>query len=374
MRILGGRYRLEQRIGVGGMSEVWRGFDQVLARPVAVKLLNPDRSADRDCDEQARTEARSAAQLIHPNVAGVYDVGMAALPELAQGRQAPYIVMELVHGATLAEHLTTGPMVWDIAVRVCAEVSAALAAAHGRGIVHRDIKPANIMLTPSGVKVLDFGIATAAGQRDQLPEGTVLGTPAYLAPERLDGAPATPATDMYAVGVLLYQCLTGRLPWPADTPTALYYAHRNSRPDPLPPIDGLAPEAADLCARCLTDDPEERPTSALAALVLAEAVDARVYVPPVGVPRVPDPRPAGESRARESRAVENRARESRAVENRAGEDRAGESGPASPKHRGPTRDVSADAATSAGRHRAPAQPPSWAAHPTEAARPGRRRG
>jgi serine/threonine-protein kinase len=322
VRTLGGRYQLEQRIGVGGMSEVWRGYDEVLARPVAVKLLAHDEAADRNCDERARTEARSAAQLVHPNVAGVYDFGMAPVPP---GRPASYIVMELVHGATLADHLAAGPMHWDIAVRVGAEVSAALAAAHGHDIVHRDVKPANIMLTPSGVKVLDFGIATATGQRDPLPDGTVLGTPAYLAPERLAGEPATPATDMYAVGVLLYECLTGRLPWPADTPTRLLYAQRHSRPDPLPAIDGLAPEAADLCARCLNEDPEERPTSPLAALVLAESVDARVYVPPVGV-SAPTSRP----------------------------------GPAT------SRGVGAE---HVGRHRAPPRSTSWASHPTEGSRP-----
>jgi serine/threonine-protein kinase len=325
------------------MSEVWRAYDQVLARPVAVKLLAPDNGVAADCDDRAQTEARAAARLMHPNVAGVYDFGMSPLP---QDRQAPYIVMELVHGATLAVHLAAGPMDWDIAVRVCAEVCAALAAAHGHDIIHRDIKPANIMLTPSGAKVLDFGIATRTGQCDPLPEGTVLGTPAYLAPERLRGAPATPATDMYAVGVLLYQCLTGRLPWSADTLTRLYRAQRYSRPQPLPVIDGLAPEAADLCTRCLSEDPEERPTSPLAALVLGEAVDARVYVPPVGGPVSAPVAASGPSAPR-----------------------AGADDGDPPKHRGPTRDVSADAAEHVGKHRAARQPGSWASHPTEASRP-----
>nr|WP_205864372.1 serine/threonine-protein kinase [Planosporangium mesophilum] len=310
--MLGGRYQLEQRIGVGGMSEVWRGYDRVLARPVAVKLLTPEAAvrhlpprharvrytmapdlvasdpvASDPVAEAARAEARSAAQLIHPNVAGVFDFGRAAAGPA--GRPGPYIVMELVEGATLAEHLAAGPLDWDIAVRICAEVSAGLAAAHSHGIVHRDIKPANIMLTPSGVKVLDFGIATSAGQCDQQPDGTVLGTPAYLAPERISGGPATPATDMYSVGVLLYECLTGRLPWPCDTPTRMLEAHRYGRPAPLPAIAGLAPEAADLCTDCLNEAPAERPTSHVAALVLAEAVDARVYVPPVGASAPPPP-------------------------------------------------------------------------------------
>jgi eukaryotic-like serine/threonine-protein kinase len=278
MRILGGRYRLVQRIGVGGMSQVWRGYDDVLARPVAVKLLTGPVPDEAGRDELVRTEARAAARLAHPNVAAVYDLGIP--PFLGPG-QEPYIVLELVEGATLADHLARGALDWHIGVRVCAEVAAALAAAHGLGIVHRDVKPGNVMLTPSGAKVLDFGIATWTGRPDRLPDGYVVGTPAYLAPERLHGAPATPATDMYALGVLLYQCLTGRLPWPAATTAELLYAERDRVPDALPPIDGLDPEVADLCERCLHEDPEERPSSVTAALVLAEAVDAWVYVPPV---------------------------------------------------------------------------------------------
>jgi serine/threonine-protein kinase len=321
------------------MSEVWRGYDEVLARPVAVKLLAPQERADHTTGERARIEAQSAAQLVHPNVASVFDFGMASRPP---GPRSPYIVMELVEGATLAAHLATGPMDWDIAVRVCAEVSAALAAAHGHGIVHRDIKPANIMLAPSGAKVLDFGIATSTGRRDPQSDGTVLGTPAYLAPERLDGEPATPATDMYSVGVLLYECLTGRLPWPCDTPTQLLNAHRYGRPAPLPAIHGLAPEAADLCTECLNEGPEARPTSLVAALVLAEAVDARVYVPPVGLPApAPTTTAHGVSDA--------------------------------PRHRAGTRDACGNSIDHIGRHRAGSQPTGWASRPTEGSRPDGRR-
>ena len=188
--------------------------------------------------------------------------------------------MELAEGETLAAHLRAGPLDWRIAVRVCAEVSAALAAAHAHGIVHRDVKPANVMLTPSGVKVLDFGIATPAGAPDPSPDGMVVGTPAYLAPEQLDRQPATPAADMYALGVLLYYCLTGRLPYAARTTAPnCSGAAEASAPEPLPEIEGLPPEVADLCRRCLADDPAQRPSSLVAALLLAEAVDARVYVP-----------------------------------------------------------------------------------------------
>jgi serine/threonine-protein kinase len=278
MRLLGGRYQLVQRIGVGGMAEVWRGHDRVLDRPVAVKIMAPALEGtlgDVSGVDLIRTEARAAARLAHPNVANVHDFGTSPAP----GRDMPYIVMELVEGQTLGDHLAAGPLDWRIAVRICAEVAAALAAAHAEHVVHRDIKPANVMLTPSGAKVLDFGIAAAAGSPDPDPDGPVMGTPAYVAPERFEGLPATPATDMFALGVLLYHCLAGRLPWYADTNTELIHAQRFRPPDPLPPIDDLPAEVLDLCSRCLDTDPRERPTALVAALLLAESVDARVYVP-----------------------------------------------------------------------------------------------
>ncbi|WNM39648.1 serine/threonine-protein kinase [Micromonospora halotolerans] len=287
MRTLGGRYELERRVGIGGMSEVWRAHDLVLDRTVAVKLISPGLDGESTSVDRIRREARSAARLVHPNVASVHDFGTAALPD---GRAVPYIVMELAEGETLAAHLRRGRLDWRIAVRVCAEVSAALAAAHTHGIVHRDVKPANVILTPAGVKVLDFGIASPAGAPDHTPDGIVVGTPAYLAPEQLDRQPATPAADMYALGVLLYYCLTGRLPYTADSTTQLLGSGRRRVPEPLPDIDGLPAEAADLCRRCLAEDPTARPTSLMAALLLAEVVDARVYVPMVA----PAPRQRGE--------------------------------------------------------------------------------
>jgi serine/threonine-protein kinase len=250
------------------MSEVWHGHDEVLDRPVAVKVLAPGHSTPVDI---VRAEARSAARLAHPNVAGVHDFGTSA--------EQPYIVMELVEGRTLGRHLAEGALDWGISVRICAEVAAALAAAHSEGVVHRDIKPGNIMLTPSGAKVLDFGIAATVGTADEDPDGPVMGTPAYVAPERFAGCPATPATDMFALGTLLYQCLSGRLPWLRATPTELVHAECHDDPDPLPDIEGLPGEVVDLMSRCLAKEPGERPTAMVAALLLAEAVDARVYVP-----------------------------------------------------------------------------------------------
>ncbi len=297
MRMLNGRYRLDHRIAVGGASEVWRGQDEMLDRAVAVKVmtLGPDRgpAADPAAPEptdhlsEVRAEARAAAALTHPNIAGVYDFG--ACPAAA-GMAIRYIVMELAEGETLARHLRAGPLDWQIAVRVCAEVCAALAAAHMHGVVHRDIKPANVILTPYGAKVLDFGISVMSGNDDLLPDGNVVGTPAFMAPERFGGVPAAPATDMYAVGVLLYLCLAGKLPWPVsvDPPRQVVPAEP---PPPLPEIPGLPVEVAELCAACLDADPQLRPTSFLAALLLAEAVDATIHLPPVATPAPDEPAP-----------------------------------------------------------------------------------
>jgi serine/threonine protein kinase len=292
MRTLGGRYRLVDRIGMGGMSEVWRGHDGVLDRPVAVKIMHPavEGTLGETGVALVRAEARSAARLAHPNVAGVHDFGTSP----GAGRDVPYIVMELVEGQTLSEHLAAGSLDWRIGVRICAEVAAGLAAAHAENVVHRDIKPANVMLTPSGAKVLDFGIAAVIGTPDPDPDGPVMGTPAYIAPERFEGHPATPAADMFALGTLLYHCLAGRLPWSARTHTEMVTAQCHTDPEPLPYLDALPPEVLDLCWRCLARDPGERPTALVAALLLAEAVDARVYVPLGGLE--PAPRPAPVSR------------------------------------------------------------------------------
>jgi len=299
MRALGGRYRLDSPLGAGGMAAVWRGHDLVLGRPVAVKLLTP-RLADRASRERIRAEAKVAARLTHPNVAGVYDFG-----ESRRGhRKIPYIVMELVDGPTLAERLRGGVPHWRTAVCIVAEVAAALAAAHARGVVHRDIKPGNVMLARTGVKVVDFGIAAAAGALEDK-RGLLLGTPAYVAPERFDGE-SLPATDVYALGVLLYQCLAGRLPWTAETATEFVTAHRELPPRPLPPVDGLATDVAELVDECLRKRPDERPSSLYAALVLAEAAGASLILPPVDDADAGAlaPRPARPAPARSAAAVD----------------------------------------------------------------------
>lgn len=278
-QLLAGRYRLAEPLGRGGMSVVWRAHDQVLGREVAVKVLAPTVTADRALLDRIRTEARAAARTCHPHIVNVHDYGEA---EQDEGPVLPYVVMEIVRGTPLADAVRDGPLPWPLAVRVCAEVAGALAAAHGRGIVHRDVTPGNVMLTDSGAKLVDFGISAAVGEADVGPSGLLLGTPAYLAPERLDGGSVQPAGDVYALGLLLYKTLTGHLPWKIRTTNQMLAAHRYVDPAPLPPVPGLPPAIARLCRRCLAKRPEDRPTSAEAARILGAPVGEPGPLPWIG--------------------------------------------------------------------------------------------
>jgi serine/threonine-protein kinase len=270
--ILAGRYRLQRRVGGGGMGAVWEAYDQQLDRPVAIKI--PDRSlaADESFVERFRREARSAGRLSHPNVAQVYDYGVD------DGQ--PYLVMELVPGETLASRLAReGPLPSEDARRIAAGVADALHAAHEGGVVHRDVKPGNIMLTPEGgVKVMDFGIAAAAADGRMTGTGQVLGTPTYMAPEQAAGKGSTPASDVYSLGVVLYEMLAGGPPFEADTALAVASAHVHRDPEPL---ERVAPDAdEDVIAACraaMAKDPSGRPASA-AALSAALRGDATLPI------------------------------------------------------------------------------------------------
>ncbi|MDW5330482.1 serine/threonine-protein kinase [Plantactinospora sp. KLBMP9567] len=257
--LLARRYRLIDRIGAGGMSVIWRARDEVLDRVVAVKVLAASLAADAKFREMVREEARAAAQLVHPHVTAVHDYGETLGPD---GGITAFVVMELLTGEELKAELTAGPLPWQTAVEICAQVAEALAAAHRLGIVHRDITPANIMMTATGAKVLDFGIATQVGAPDEDEDGETFGTPAYVAPERLDGLPAQPATDTYSLGVLLHETLTGRVPFPADTWEELTRALEAGTEPTLAGVPDLPPAVADVCLRCLARDPVERPTAA----------------------------------------------------------------------------------------------------------------
>lgn len=263
------------------MSVVWRGYDELLGRLVAIKVLSR-KSADAELfSGRMRQEAMASARITHPNIAGVYDYG-----EIAEsgGPRVPYMVMELVEGRSLANRLAEGPMPWREAVRVCAEVAAALLAAHEAGLVHRDISPANVLLTPGGAKVIDFGISAPIGEQES--KSMRLGTPAFIAPERFGkGGIVHPATDVYALGVLLYQAASGALPWPADSISQLLSQQRYVAPAPLPPVPDLPPVVARLIERCLSRQPEQRPSSQDVALTLAEVANIRI------APRVPNEPP-----------------------------------------------------------------------------------
>ncbi|GAA1894662.1 serine/threonine-protein kinase [Asanoa iriomotensis] len=246
------RFLLVGRIGVGGMAEVWRADDTVLGRPVAVKVLDPSIGSDTTIRMATHREARAAAGLTHPNITRVYDYGEAALPG---GGLAPYLVMELVEGHDLAERLDAGPLPWAAAAAIAAQVAAGLAAAHAAGVVHCDIKPGNVMLTPGGVKILDFGIAGLAGTPDG---GLRYGTVGYCSPERLAGADPTPAGDVYAVGVLLAEALVGQRP---ESSRGLAR---------FPVVPGVPPALTRIGTACLAADPSQRPTSADLAGVLGD--------------------------------------------------------------------------------------------------------
>jgi eukaryotic-like serine/threonine-protein kinase len=275
--LTGGRYRLRERLGHGGMSVVWRATDEVLGRDVAVKVLAPQLADDPDVLRRLRDEARAAAALRHPNIVEVYDYGEDHMP---------YVVMELVDGRTLADLLRDGPLPWRTAVAIGAQVAAALSAAHAQGVVHCDVKPANVMVTETGVKLVDFGIAAAAGEVED-PEAEVLGTPAYLSPERIAGGPIVAATDVYAVGLLLHLALAGRPPWQASTVTQMLRAHVYAEPAPLPPVPGLPAAASRLIRRCLAKHPHDRP----AAAEVADRLGALAGLPPARLLDVG--RPAG---------------------------------------------------------------------------------
>ncbi|BCJ48633.1 hypothetical protein Asp14428_01080 [Actinoplanes sp. NBRC 14428] len=271
-RKLGDRYTLLAPLGHGGMAVVWRAHDEVLGRTVAVKVLAARHAGDPESRARIRHEARAAAALSHPNITQVYDYG-----EQPDGASTtPYVVMELVRGGTLQDRMAQ-PVPPKFAMRVGAEVAAALAAAHADGLVHRDIKPANVMLTPSGAKVVDFGIAAAinpSGSGD--PDAEVFGTPAYLAPERLIDDAVDPASDVYALGVLLYRLLSGHSPWSADTTTQMLSAHIYVDPEPLVPLPEVPGYVTELCNRCLSKDLTLRPSAREVAALLAQAAGLRV--------------------------------------------------------------------------------------------------
>ncbi len=302
-RVLAGRYRLDQVLGQGGMATIFRATDSKLGREVAVKVLRPEFGSDAQFVERFRHEAQAAASLSHPNIVQVYDFGTDPA--------GPYIVMEQVAGGDLSVALGEhGALPPTAVARIGQQVADALAAAHARGLIHRDIKPSNILLSPDGrVQVADFGIAHVAARSPVTSTGITLGSVLYFSPEQARGDTASPASDVYSLGLVMYELLTGQRPFAGDSPAAVAVARLSgSVPSPML-VRAQTPPPLDAIVRwCLSVDPAARPSAselslalarfvadpsgaaALAAVSTAPGNGAPAPIPGSGPPSPPDPR------------------------------------------------------------------------------------
>ena len=276
----GGRYELSSRIAVGGMGEVWRASDSIIGRSVAIKILKDEYMGDPGFLERFRAEARHAALVNHEGIANVFDYG--------EEQGSAYIVMELVPGEPLSAIIEReGRLPADRVLGIVAQTATALQAAHDAGLVHRDIKPGSLLITPEGrVKITDFGIARIADQVPLTATGQVMGTVQYLAPEQASGHTATPATDIYSLGIVAYETIAGKRPFTGESQVAIAMAQINDAPPPLP--DDVPEPVQRLVMACLAKDPQDRPTTAArlaqaaAALHRGNVALATSYVPQLG--------------------------------------------------------------------------------------------
>ncbi|GAB1688315.1 protein kinase domain-containing protein [Krasilnikovia sp. M28-CT-15] len=289
---LGGRYRLDERIAGGGMGDVWRATDEVLGRTVAVKILLPALLEEPGFAERFRGEARTMATINHPGVVDVYDYG--------SDQQLAFLVMEYVEGDALSRTLSrVGRLTPGRTMALVAQAADALQAAHANGIVHRDVKPGNLLVRPNGTLVLtDFGIARSELVGQLTVAGSVLGTASYISPEQASGGVATPASDVYALGVVAYQCLSGHRPFDGTTPIEIAMKHVRDIPRPLPP--DIPPAVRAIVDRALAKDPAARwPTASAMAAVARQAASSLTTAaqPPVPNGSVPVNRPQSGSPA-----------------------------------------------------------------------------
>jgi eukaryotic-like serine/threonine-protein kinase len=300
-----GRYKILRKLGAGGMANVYLAEDQELGRRVAIKILNERHANDDQFVERFRREAKNAAGLSHPNIVSIFDRGEA------EGTY--YIAMEYLDGRSLKELITTrGPAPINVAIDYARQILAALRVAHRQGLVHRDIKPHNVLVDGEGrVKVTDFGIARA-GPSQMTEEGSIIGTAQYLSPEQAQGAPVTPASDLYSVGIVLYELLTGEVPFAGETPVELAMKHLSKVPEPPSQLRPEVPRDLDfVIMRALAKAPADRYQSAdemdadlariargvavspeteeAATAIIARPITAATVVSPPVVPPVPPP-------------------------------------------------------------------------------------
>ncbi|MFF9979652.1 protein kinase domain-containing protein [Streptomyces erythrochromogenes] len=296
--LAGGRYQLRDLLGAGGMASVYLAYDSALDRQVAIKTLHSDLGREQSFRERFRREAQAVAKLSHTNIVSVFDTGEGEVTfgggRSGDGAVMPYIVMEYVEGKPLGSVLEAdirqyGAMPADKALKVTADVLAALETSHEMGLVHRDIKPGNVMVNKRGVvKVMDFGIARAmqSGVTSMTQTGMVVGTPQYLSPEQALGRGVDARSDLYSVGIMLFQLLTGRIPFDADSPLAIAYAHVQEEPVAPSSVNRSVTPAMDaLVARALKKNPNERfPTAAAMGDEVARVLGSGTTGAPVIVP------------------------------------------------------------------------------------------
>jgi serine/threonine protein kinase len=297
-RLISDRYELEEPLGRGGMGTVYRARDRVLDRTVAVKLLPAELASDDQAADRLQREARSAARLNHPRIVSVFDAGLA--------NGTPYLVMEYVEGRTLAEELADhGRLSPERATSIAAGIAEALSAAHAAGVVHRDVKPANVLLVDGDeVKVADFGIARAAEEDTITNPSAVVGSAPYLSPEQARGESADARSDLYGLGVVVYEMLVGRRPFEADSPVAVAFKHLQEEPEPPSALQPEVPPELDrIVMTALAKDPADRYESAAAFLAALQGIADGPDTEPLGAvaPTAADtfaaaPQPPGRAR------------------------------------------------------------------------------